>query len=193
MALVPWFPDYDILFPGVQTFVHGMNVFDEWAISLFKTVGRFLWDALVREGRREIGYYTHEVAIATRHTLMDTVARMMENTRWVLTTGPSSIYRHIEAYYQELPKITPPQARALARRLDLKVPDRVNLEREDTQSGEVIEFYQAPGGAHQRVTPDWMLPLILGLYGDITPLWGEYIREIEEEEDGPKKKKRRRY
>lgn len=38
-------------------------------------------------------------------------------------------------------------------------------------SGNEIASYGAPGGAHQRVCPDWMLPLILGLSGDIRPTW----------------------
>ncbi|ANY98949.1 viral protein 2 [Piliocolobus badius polyomavirus 2] len=33
------------------------------------------------------------------------------------------------------------------------------------ESGDIIEKYGPPGGANQRVTPDWMLPLILRLNG----------------------------
>uniref|UniRef100_A0AAU7E2C0 Minor capsid protein VP2 n=1 Tax=Miniopterus bat polyomavirus TaxID=3141924 RepID=A0AAU7E2C0_9POLY len=39
----------------------------------------------------------------------------------------------------------------------------------DANSGNMIDFYHAPGGTHQQTTPDWMLPLILGLSGDQTP------------------------
>lgn len=38
-------------------------------------------------------------------------------------------------------------------------------------SGISVAVYTAPGGAEQRVTPDWLLPLILGLSGDTTPTW----------------------
>lgn len=38
-------------------------------------------------------------------------------------------------------------------------------------SGISVAVYPAPGGAEQRATPDWLLPLILGLSGDTTPTW----------------------
>ncbi|WAA14048.1 VP3 [Lyfec polyomavirus MAF4] len=38
-------------------------------------------------------------------------------------------------------------------------------------SGQIITSFGAPGGAHQRACSDWMLPLVLGLSGDITPAW----------------------
>lgn len=33
------------------------------------------------------------------------------------------------------------------------------------ESGDIIQFYGAPGGTNQRHTPDWLLHLILRLYG----------------------------
>ncbi|AKQ44352.1 virion protein 3 [Sus scrofa polyomavirus 1] len=45
---------------------------------------------------------------------------------------------------------------------------RWKLQREGTDdgdSGEVIAMYTPPGGSHQRVCPDWLLPLVLGLSG----------------------------
>ncbi|AWD33800.1 VP3 [Tupaia glis polyomavirus 1] len=40
------------------------------------------------------------------------------------------------------------------------------------ESGDIVQLYEAPGGALQRVTPDWLLPLILRLNGsqEKTPL-----------------------
>ncbi|AFP94193.1 VP2 structural protein [bat polyomavirus 4b] len=38
----------------------------------------------------------------------------------------------------------------------------------DSASGNLINFYPPTGGTHQQSTPDWMLPLILGLSGEKT-------------------------
>ncbi|BBG62013.1 minor capsid protein VP2 [Rhinolophus affinis polyomavirus 2] len=193
MALDIWRPEeyWDVLFPGVQTFAYSLNVLGEWATSLYHAVTRQIWDSLVREGHRQIGRFTNELALRSAHSFHDTIARIVENARWVLTTGPSHVYSHLEGYYSNLPGINPAQARNLARRLKAKIPDRYSMERE-SYSGELIDHSPPPGGAHQRVTPDWMLPLILGLYGDITPAWGQQLHKLEEEEDGPKKKRKRR-
>ncbi|BBG62076.1 minor capsid protein VP2 [Rhinolophus ferrumequinum polyomavirus 2] len=193
MALSIWRPEeyWDVLFPGVQTFAYSLNVLGEWATSIYHAVTRQIWDSLVREGHRQIGRVTSELAYRSAHSFHDTIARIVENARWVLTTGPSHVYSHLEGYYSQLPGINPPQARALARRLNAKIPDRYSMERE-AFSGELIEHIPPPGGAHQRVTPDWLLPLILGLYGDITPAWGQQLKRLEEEEDGPQKKRKRR-
>lgn len=42
------------------------------------------------------------------------------------------------------------------------------IESFNADSGQQISLYSAPGGAHQRVCPDWLQPLILGLYGQDT-------------------------
>ncbi|AFP94185.1 VP2 structural protein [bat polyomavirus 2c] len=39
----------------------------------------------------------------------------------------------------------------------------------DSASGNLVNFYPPTGGTNQQSTPDWMLPLILGLSGDRTP------------------------
>ncbi|AGA82604.1 minor structural protein VP3 [Otomops polyomavirus KY157] len=52
-------------------------------------------------------------------------------------------------------------------------------------SGQLIDFYPTPGGTHQQSTPDWMLPLILGLSGERTA-------ELKYIEDATKEKKWRR-
>ncbi|AGA82585.1 minor structural protein VP3 [Alphapolyomavirus cardiodermae] len=54
----------------------------------------------------------------------------------------------------------------------------------DSPSGNIIELYATPGGTHQQSTPDWMLPLILGLSGDRTA-------ELKYLQDASKKKSRK--
>ncbi|WAA14059.1 VP3 [Pumfec polyomavirus LSF128] len=44
------------------------------------------------------------------------------------------------------------------------------------ESGNVINLMGAPGGAHQSSSPDWMLPLILGLNGSLTYHW-QYLHD----------------
>ncbi|WWE89197.1 minor capsid protein [Castor fiber polyomavirus 1] len=192
-ALIPWRPEdyYDILFPGVQSFSYTLDVLASWSSSLFHTVGRYIWDSLLTEGRRQIGQRGQELIVRGTHSLTESLAKILENARWVLQSGPSNIYSYLDNYYRELPGLNPAQVRAQYRKIKETMPDRHNLAASDTESGETIEFYKSPGGAQQRVTPDWMLPLILGLYGDITPTWNKYIKEIEASEDGPKKKRRR--
>ncbi|ARH52631.1 VP3 [Raccoon-associated polyomavirus 2] len=198
MALAPWIPHdlYDIYFPGVSTFSYVVNVITDWGISLFHTIARNVWDELVREGREQIEQVTRDVALRGVQTFADTMARLIERARWTITNSPiHHAYWYLEDYYKRLPQINPPQARQLFRRIGQRPPDRSNLEELEKESreesGQIVEKYEPPGGAFQRVTPDWMLPLILGLYGDITPTWSTYIEQIEAEEDGPKKKRRR--
>ncbi|AFU25581.1 VP2 [Alphapolyomavirus quartipanos] len=202
MALVPWRdPDYyDILFPGVQSFSYAINVVADWSGSLFHAIGRYIWDTVTSEARRQIGHASNQVIVRGTHAFQDSLARILENARWVVQAGPTNIYNFLDNYYRELPPVNPPQARQMYRRLGQKyrfareayqIPDRYNLANSETESGETVEFYKHPGGANQRVTPDWMLPLILGLYGDITPTWSTYVHEIEEEDESQKKKRRR--
>ncbi|QLH64633.1 VP2 [California sea lion polyomavirus 2] len=191
MALVPWIPHdlYDIYFPGVSTFSYSLNVIGEWASSLIQAVGRNIWESLIRESRQQIGHATSALAQRGARSFHDALARVAENARWVITNGPVEAYRGLERYYQELPGLNPAQFRQLQRRMNENFYDRLTME-QSRESGEVIDKHNegAPGGARQRVTPDWMLPLVLGLYGDITPTWSANLAE----EDVPKKKRRGR-
>lgn len=203
MALVPWIPHdlFDIYFPGAMTFSRVINVIADWGVSLFEQLSRTFWDELSRQSRAQIESAAREVALRGAQTFADTLSRVIERARWTITNSPIvQAYGALEDYYRRLPQINPPQARQLFRRLGERPPDRYNLEQlerearaeiRQEESGEVVERYEPPGGAFQRSTPDWMLPLILGLYGDITPTWSAYIEQIEAEEDGPKKKRRR--
>ncbi|BAQ55566.1 VP2 minor capsid protein [Bat polyomavirus 5a] len=192
MALSLWRPAdyYDILFPGVNSFVQAINVVEHWSSSLFNYLGRYIWESLAREARLQIGQATSSLALRAHHSFHDALARVAENTRWVLTTGPANVYSALSDYYAQLPPLNPPQVRQLERRLERR-RRAITSDEAPHNSGEVVQKYDAPGGAHQRTTPDWMLPLILGLYGDITPAWGAEIQKIEDKEDGPKKKRRK--
>ncbi|BAQ55546.1 VP2 minor capsid protein [Bat polyomavirus 5b] len=83
MALSIWRPQdyYDILFPGVNSFVQAINVVENWGSSLFNYVGRYIWDSLVREARLQIGQATNELAVRAHHSFHDALARVAENTR----------------------------------------------------------------------------------------------------------------
>lgn len=198
MALVPWRdPDlYDIFFPGIPTVAHGLNVIGQWGHSLAHAVGRYVWQLVTQHAYDRLEGAVRGVALRQTNNMLDGLSRLLETTRWVVTNAPetavnsvSNAYSSLRDYYRDL-GLNPPQRRALFKRALIEGPEGTRRAMPSSvvqdQSGEVIEFYHAPGGAHQRVTPDWMLPLILGLYGDITPTWATYL-----DEDGPKKKKRR--
>ncbi|AGA82600.1 minor structural protein VP3 [Betapolyomavirus ptedavyi] len=193
MALVPYMPDPDIFFPGVSTFARYANYLDpfHWAPDLYHQVSRWIWESLMHEGRRQIGYAGQELVRYTSTTVQDTLARFFENARWAVSHFSTNIYTSLHDYYRELPKLKPEQARQLSRLLKEKIPDKVNLEGIDQHhtSAEFIDKVGAPGGANQRHTPDWMLPLILGLYGDLTPTWKKVVEE-EEHIHGPSTKKK---
>ncbi|AGA82595.1 minor structural protein VP3 [Betapolyomavirus mafricanus] len=190
MALQQWFPPIDIDFPGLVPFARFINYINpmNWAPDLFAQLGRYFWD-----NTRQIGYATTDLAQRTGTTLEEMLARFFENARWAVSNLPANAYASLRDYYTELPSLNPPQIRAVQRRLGEAMTDRFHLQETTSrpESGHYVDRYQAPGGAKQRSAADWMLPLLLGLYGDITPAWGADIQLVEEEEDedGPQKKK----
>ncbi|ACI16487.1 putative minor capsid protein VP3 [Myotis polyomavirus VM-2008] len=207
--IVLYHPDFDIDFPGLRTlarFIHYISP-EHWGADLFRAMGNYLYELLQRERRRQIDRMTRELARRSGEEVADRLARYFENARWAVTNAistPVTIYRYLGDYYRALPGPNPIRARQLARSLGQEEPYR--YDRFETEHGEpsftpkqksadYVERYEPPGGAYQRNTPDWMLPLILGLYGDISPSWGDTIERVEEEEkeeeDGPKKKKLR--
>ncbi|AAB59904.1 VP2 (capsid protein) [Murine polyomavirus strain A2] len=203
MALIPWRDPalLDIYFPGVNQFAHALNVVHDWGHGLLHSVGRYVWQMVVQETQHRLEGAVRELTVRQTHTFLDGLARLLENTRWVVSNAPqsaidainrgassaSSGYSSLSDYYRQL-GLNPPQRRALFNRIEGSMGNGGPTPAAHIQdeSGEVIKFYQAQVVSHQRVTPDWMLPLILGLYGDITPTWATVI-----EEDGPQKKKRR--
>ncbi|BAZ96571.1 minor capsid protein VP2 [Rhinolophus blasii polyomavirus 1] len=205
MALQQWIPDYDIDFPGIRPLVRFLNYIDPytWASDLYHSIGRYFWETAQRIGQNvieeELTELTRELAVRTVFSMSEMIALYFENARWAVSLLPRSIYNSLETYYAELPGINPIQARQLYRRLG-EVPLAGGPISGPISGGPVpqqfsaqyVERYPPPGGADQRTAADWMLPLILGLYGDISPSWRRTLEDLEEEEDGPQKKKSRR-
>nr|WCR62216.1 MAG: VP2 [Polyomaviridae sp.] len=194
MALVPYWEDPDILYPGVLQFTRALRYFDPagWAQTLYNLFRNVLVNYVAREGPRQIAYATTEVAreAARRsYTLGDYLARLFENTRWAVTAIPRNVYQALDEYYSELPTVRPSQARQLAARLGAKIPEQVNVYEEEEISGEFVTEYAPPGGAGQRVAADWLLPFLLGLYGAVPAVWAQRLEA--EAENGPQAKKRR--
>nr|AAT47369.1 VP2 protein [Betapolyomavirus hominis] len=203
MALELFNPDeyYDILFPGVNTFVNNIQYLDprHWGPSLFATISQALWHVI----RDDIPAITsQELQRRTERFFRDSLARFLEETTWTIVNAPMNFYNYIQEYYSDLSPIRPSMVRQVAEREGTRVhfghtysiddadsieevTQRMDLRNQQTvHSGEFIEKTIAPGGANQRTAPQWMLPLLLGLYGTVTPALEAY-------EDGPSQKKRR--
>ncbi|API65512.1 VP3 [Betapolyomavirus lepweddellii] len=202
MALQVWVPDVDYLFPGVSVFARYAQYLDPayWGPDLLNHVSRLFWQSLVSEGRRQIGHASRELATQVGGTVQESLARFFENTRWAISHVTGDWYGALQRYYGELPPLNPPQISQLRRRIErdtgIDVADVAEEDKRHYPSANFIQKYSAPGGAGQRHAPDWLLPLLLGLYGDLTPTWRKEVEELEEietedEEDVPKKKQRR--
>nr|BAQ55554.1 VP2 minor capsid protein [Bat polyomavirus 6d] len=191
MALQVWQPEIDILFPGISSLARFLNYIDptNWAGDLFRAVGRYFWETAQRSGRNLLEQEIRAVGQRAAGGFSETLARYFENARWAIRHYPADLYGRLQQYYTDLPPLNPAQLRELSRRVG--GPDQpYKLYDSHVKSAEFVTKSPPPGGAHQRTTPDWLLPLILGLYGDISPSWADTLEELEEEEDGPKKKKR---
>nr|BBG62142.1 minor capsid protein VP2 [Rhinolophus affinis polyomavirus 4] len=201
MALQIYTPDWDVDFPGIRPLARFLNYIDPytWASDLYHSIGRHFWERVQRYGQNVIQQQLEQrgraLAVTSVQSLSELIAQYFENARWAITSGPQTFYNSLSTYYSQLPGVNPAQARDLYRRLGENIPGRFGITADavaDQQSAEYVHREGPPGGAEQRTTPDWMLPLILGLYGELTPSWSHTLKELEEEEDGPQKKKRRR-
>uniref|UniRef100_A0AAU7E2D5 Minor capsid protein VP2 n=1 Tax=Rousettus bat polyomavirus TaxID=3141932 RepID=A0AAU7E2D5_9POLY len=165
MALQVWQPDWeDIYFPGAIPFARFVNYIDptNWASNLYHAIGRYFWETAQRAGTRlleqEVRHVSTDLAQRTVTNIYETLAHYFENARWAVSHISSNTYGALQQYYSELPPLRPPQIRALHKRLGEDVPDRYKLE-SSNGSAQYVEKVDAPGGARQRHTPDWMLPL----------------------------------
>nr|ASU50414.1 viral protein 2 [Sorex araneus polyomavirus 1] len=196
MALQIWRPDFmDLILPGFRHFEWGFNVLGDWGHQLATAVGRMIWEMVLHESRRRVAMIGGNFLGQGSRRAAEQVAQLIEGARWVVT----SPYTTLQHYYRTLPPMNVIQMRQQARLRGQKLLETSSerLEETDPESGEVIQKYGPPGGADQPVTPDWMLLMILGLYGDITPLWGhvlqqEHILSPKNMIDGPPAKKRRK-
>nr|AAP30057.1 viral coat protein 2 [Betapolyomavirus macacae] len=205
MAVDLYRPDdyYDILFPGVQTFVHSVQYLDprHWGPTLFNAISQAFWRVIQNDIPR---LTSQELERRTQRYLRDSLARFLEETTWTVINAPVNWYNSLQDYYSTLSPIRPTMVRQVANREGLQISfghTYDNIDEADSiqqvterweaqsqspnvQSGEFIEKFEAPGGANQRTAPQWMLPLLLGLYGSVTSALKAY-------EDGPNKKKRK--
>ncbi|ABB04265.1 putative VP3 [Gammapolyomavirus corvi] len=204
MALQVWTPNIDYLFPGVNSFVDALyhvNPLD-WGPSLFRDLGQQIWDFIIQTGRRHLGDATRAAVEQSASTLFDLLARATESATWYVVETPVSTYRFLEDYYRQAPILRPDARRGLAIGMrddilePIPVPQRLEKVAEfpklEEPSGQKVAPTLAPGGAHQRSCPDWMLPLILGLYGTVFPGWKAEVQLLENQEHGPQKTPRRR-
>ncbi|ADC34411.1 VP3 [California sea lion polyomavirus 1] len=198
MALQVWVPDVDYLFPGVSTFARYAQYLDPtyWGPDLLNHVSRLFWQSLLSEGRRQIGHASRDLATTVGGTVQESLARFFENTRWAVSHVTGDWYAALHRYYGELPPLNPPQLSQLRKRIQRETGiDVAEEDKSHRPSANFVQKYSPPGGAGQRHAPDWLLPLLLGLYGDLTPTWKKEVEELEEietedEEDIPKKKQR---
>lgn len=198
MALQQWRPDYIELFiPGYRHFEYYFNVLSGWGESLVNTVSRAFWEALLSETRQTARLLAssavdnvYNVGEQGLQNIQNALVGLIEGARWALRF-PGNVYHNLEMYYAQLPGLTPPQVRSIQKRLEearnygpsVQVDDSENSVFSEHLSGDYIFRGEAPGGARQRQTPDWMLQLILGILGDITPFFKEVIEEVEGEEN----------
>nr|BAC81839.1 VP3 [JC polyomavirus] len=184
MALQLFNPEdyYDILFPGVNAFVNNIHYLDprHWGPSLFSTISQAFWN-LVRDDLPSLT--SQEIQRRTQKLFVESLARFLEETTWAIVNSPVNLYNYISDYYSRLSPVRPSMVRQVAQREGTYI----SFGHSYTQSIDDadIEKSLAPGGANQRSAPQWMLPLLLGLYGTVTPALEAY-------EDGPNKKKRRK-
>lgn len=201
MALQIWYPDLDILFPGVMPFARFVNYIDpaNWATDLYRAVGRYFWERVQAAGENFLQESMQEagraLAVRTATSVSETLAQFFENARWAVAGLSNSLYHGLGSYYSQL-GLSPIQQRQLARSLGQEQPYRYDLYDKPQVKGQVSANYvtkvDPPGGANQRTAPDWMLPLLLGLYGDLTPSWKDTLEEIEAQEDGSHTQKAKR-
>ncbi|AGU68320.1 structural protein VP3 [Butcherbird polyomavirus] len=182
MALEVWQPPaIDILFPGATEIANGIYSLNplEWGPSLFNRIAQYLWDSIITTGRRQIGMATQAATQQAASTLYDLAARAAENARWYVIETPSRTYQALKDYYSQV-SVLPPNARR-GRALFLADEEEEILKPQDPDiSGESVYREEAPGGAQQRTCPDWMLPLILGLYGTVYPGWRAEVNLLEQ-------------
>ncbi|AAA46555.2 capsid protein VP3 [Betapolyomavirus secumuris] len=192
MALQIWYPDLDILFPGALPFARFVNYIDpaNWAADLYRAVGRYFWERVQAAGINFIEQQMEtgrELAMRSVTSLSETLSQYFENARWAV----SGLFNFFVSWTRKLLFPVRPVSNStetISKNLGHPQPYSIDLYDAPQLKGQVSATYvtkvDPPGGANQRSAPDWMLPLLLGLYGDLTPSWKDTLEELEAEEDG---------
>lgn len=194
MALQIWTPDIlDEIIPGYRQFQYYLDVLSGWGQSLVRTVGRAFWEAVIDETTsrlQRIGSSSLQAAenagLQTVENVRQAIVTVVENARWAIRT-PVNIYGSLSDYYSRLPGLNPAQLRELNSRLQSNAHNIQidSYSAPDSLSGQYIERPQSYSGINMRPVPDWLLPLILGILGDLSPFFEEIVEEVE---NGSKKK-----
>ena len=198
MALQVWRPD-PWIYPEARWLMDFVDYIDplNWGQSLFQSVSAHFWNFLSQYGYRTIGNRLAEessaLAVRTGNRAWQMLADTVQQISWTVR----NTYATLGEYYSYLPvtagrhRLEPYQLlpdEEVYNIVDEEWSERVDPWRRP-QSGVKVNKTGTPGGTNQICTPDWLLPLILGLYGDLTPSWKAEIKELE---DGEKKSKRRK-
>ncbi|AGV77093.1 minor capsid VP3 protein [African elephant polyomavirus 1] len=185
MALQLWFPPVDYLFPGVTQFSRFLRYIDptQWGPELFHHLTQAFFSTFRDATRRQLTDASRNIAERTAKTLVETLVDLLTNATWAIAHLPSDVYTFLDNYYEELPPLNPAQFSGIRKRLGKVNPYEQQDVFANTVSAEFVTKVTAPGGAMQKHAPDWVLPLLLGLfdedYRQVTP------------RDGPAAKRRR--
>lgn len=168
---------------------------------MFNTLGRWFWNVIERDLERQIGYSSRALAARSARDFNAAVDKLVDTVRWTVRQLSRDLYKTTRDYYKQLPPVRPSQYRQVHEMY--KSGNQRWIEYENSRSpggwsaenkpaspadsGEFVAETLVPGGAGQRSTPDWMLPLILGLYGALNPEWSQL--QDEEMRALPKAKK----
>lgn len=195
MALQIWQP-LDWLYPEAEWLYNAYHYFDpySWLPSLMDQLGSYFWEYVERTGHRQLTSQATAVAVRATNRAWYTLMEQINNAGWFIRNG----YYALEHYYRVLPpRFGPPRLRqyleANRDNVFIDPPDMGSDTSEnrfegdflkrlkkifnrEQESGERVYRSRPPGGAEQMVTPDWLLPLILGLLGDLTPTFAADIR-----------------
>lgn len=204
MALQVWQPEVWV-FPEARWFYDAYHYFDPygWLPSLIEQISQQFWQRLQQTGARQIAHESTAIALRTTNRLWYTIAEAINNAVWyvrsgyyalqdyysVLPTrmGPPRLVEYLQQHRYSDWLVDPPEFTAQGSSVEeeqgpfsnwrdtLKKLKKWTEFSQEKQSGQRVDRVQPPGGANQVSTPDWLLPLILGLFGDLTPTFAADI------------------
>lgn len=178
---------------------------NSWLPTLFEQMSNSFWSALEQYGRRRFQTEGTALAIRTTNRVWSSIAEVINNAVWYVRNGYYNLenyYRmlpprlagprlssYLEAHRYGDWNVDPPEFLDNARSQNQESSWSNWFENtaekfrkikkawdEEPESGIKVEKVIPPGGANQEITPDWLLPLILGLLGDLTPTFAADIK-----------------